>query len=195
MTITEGQEQLNNELGRLSPQLRIAFAANCAEQALPKYDDWSIHEGADWGNPKRLRDALTLIWQFIEYGNIEPAQIDLEYRVIHALVPDSEIFPRASGNGAMDAGLALLEAIDCARTGGSIENAVSASYNGCLAAEVVPDPSKFHKMTQAELAVAAGNDSEQALKEWHRQLEVVKKLSSWHSKAITREQFANLLSQ
>ncbi len=85
-------ESLEEELEKLPPLHRIAFAASGCEGLLPNYNAFSREE--NWGDPSILRKALDEVWQIlrgkpIDVNAIEKLKVDCDS---DDLVPHSEDF-------------------------------------------------------------------------------------------------------
>ena len=189
----------NNEiaeyLGRLPARLRVVFALDCAVHALPRYNLWSEQEGRDWSQPVRLEKAVELVWSVIENNEIRTPELRSEVEQIYELVPDTEQFSDASGIGALDAGLALVEAINCAIFWGDINHALLASDAALVSANSTLGKGEYYQhLSQEELAREAKATTQEFLSEKERQLNVLEKLLNWHSESITREQFHKLVN-
>jgi uncharacterized protein YjaG (DUF416 family) len=80
------EARLVQDLSRLSPEARAAFAATCAERMLPIYR-W-FHERTGRGDPAALEGALAHLWA--DLGGGESSGLEIERGVAEGLVPDED---------------------------------------------------------------------------------------------------------
>lgn len=192
MPIIEKASEIKGKVEQLLPKLRMVFAVDCAEQVFPRYVVWAEDEGRGCGDPKRLKAAIDLIWDVIESDSI-PFNLKNEAEIVRTLIPDSEVFPDASGSGALDASCAVFEAIQCTVLHGDIEHAVNASQSALFSADAkLGRRITLRNMTLAQLDKEYEREFKQVKKEWERQLKVVHKLAQWKLSIITRHQFSEL---
>lgn len=164
------EQQLILKVQRLSPRLRTAFAAACASHSLHMYVDWS--NKIKWGNAKRMKKALDLVWRFVEGESIAPGILSEEAEIVYSLVPDSEDFPSGSSSGALDAGSAVVYAIDCAAEG-LTDHAINAAKASFVAFDIV-----CHN--------DSSSDPDILEKEWIWQNKILENLSRWEERPISR---------
>ena len=82
---------VKQELEKLSPMHRLAFAAACCERLLPTYNAFSRRE--NWGNPSLLRKALDEVWEVLQGKSVGAARIsELKDDILHheELSPDGD---------------------------------------------------------------------------------------------------------
>src|SRR5258708_14316562 len=89
-------------LAKLPNELRVAFAALCAERQLPNYIRFSARSGL--GNPNVLREALGSIWEDLQGRLVSNAQLESILERCMALIP----------NGSEDTGEETVYADDAA---------------------------------------------------------------------------------
>lgn len=75
-------------LAKLPSELRVAFAALCAERQLPNYIQFSERSG--WGNPNVLKDALESIWQDIQGQSHSKAEFETLLEQCMTLIPTED---------------------------------------------------------------------------------------------------------
>lgn len=155
-------DQLRAKVHMLSPRSRMIYALNCARQVLHKYEAWALTES--WAKPEILREALVLVEQSLA-AETPPTEclLDLAARV-DACIPHSEEFTEVSPTGAMDAGICVLCAVDCALDP-TYENAFCAGEHAIVAYDI----SSTATVTQRDL-------SPEGLAEWQRQLDFIDRL-------------------
>jgi uncharacterized protein YjaG (DUF416 family) len=73
-------------LAKLPNELRVAFAALCAERQLPNYIQFSARSGL--GNPNVLREALGSIWEDLQGRSVSNAQLESILERCMALIPN-----------------------------------------------------------------------------------------------------------
>jgi uncharacterized protein YjaG (DUF416 family) len=76
------------QLERLPNQLRVAFAAACAERQLPNYVRFS--EATGEGNPERLEAALRRVWDDIDGASAGSAELKACLDTCLSLLPNDE---------------------------------------------------------------------------------------------------------
>lgn len=64
---------VKQELEKLPPMHRVAFAAACCERLWPTYNAFCRRE--NWGNPALLRKALDEVWQVLQGKSVDAARI------------------------------------------------------------------------------------------------------------------------
>ena len=113
---------LRKRLARLSPSARLAFAAACGERLLPNYR--AFVKSASWGDPALLREALDYVWSSINAGTVDRNRVQELLSGCERAVPDSESFSSDWTSAAIDAGTAVIEALE-ALLDGSMEHIVN----------------------------------------------------------------------
>lgn len=121
----------------LRPDLRIAFAINCAEQTLPSYERWAQNEGKGWAKPELLKDAIEFARQCQAQGSFNEDEIQKYIDEVYAITPDTEIFPDASGYGALDSACAVGEALQCLKSQGNVQDTLSVSSSALFTADSI----------------------------------------------------------
>ena len=81
-------DELDQELERLQPFHRLAFAAACCERMLPNYNAFSRME--NWGNPSILRIALDEVWHILQGKPVDAALIQQLIEDCEDAIPDSD---------------------------------------------------------------------------------------------------------
>jgi len=165
-------QELLSKIKMLSPKLCTAFATACASRVLQKYIDWS--SSVNWGDKEHMSKALELAWRFVEGEAIPSSILSKEAEIAYSLVPDSEDFASGSSSGALDAGSAVVYALECAATG-SPEHAAYAAEAAFVAFDIVRhnDPS---------------SDPELPEKERNTQYRTLEKLLTWGERPISRQE-------
>jgi hypothetical protein len=117
--------QLVKMLDRLPRDLRVVFAAACAERLLPAYAVFS--ERAGRGDFTALRRSLTLLWDDLDGKRLSDDEVQANIDACMDLIPQEEDGPwvpeQASGE---DAGAAVAYALRCRQNGQSQEAAWAA---------------------------------------------------------------------
>jgi hypothetical protein len=108
------EPQLIQELERLTPPLRVAFAAACAERLLPAYLAYAGRH--EIGNPGTLRAALDGAWLVALGGDLtfDPEQ---EFERCAALVPGDDDCANEGSALAEDAASAVAYVVTSAASG------------------------------------------------------------------------------
>jgi uncharacterized protein YjaG (DUF416 family) len=119
------EAQLVKMLDRLPRELRVVFAAACAERLLPAYAAFS--ERAGRGDPTALRHSLTLLWDDLGGSRLSDEEVQTNLDACMELIPQEDDGPwvpeQASGE---DAGAAVAYALRCRQNGESQEAAWAA---------------------------------------------------------------------
>ena len=119
------EAQLVAELDRLPLQLRVAFAAACAERLLPAYVAFSAQTGR--GNPAALRDILTRVWDDLCGNQMTDGEVQANIDTCMGLIPHEDEGPWVMEQAAAeDAGSALAYALRCRQNGQGQEAAWAA---------------------------------------------------------------------
>jgi uncharacterized protein YjaG (DUF416 family) len=188
-TIHEKGAILAAKLSMLPPKLRIVFAVNCAEVAFPRYRDWVESEGRGWAKPEVLQSVLSQLWDAVEMDQVPSVEWEHVVNEVMEVVPDTEDFPEASSVGALDAGCAVAEAVECAIRG-EAEAAALAGESALFAADnILGTGARYQTMTQAQLREEPARELEGERREWERQLRVLEVLSEWHDAPMSRASF------
>jgi len=82
------EARLISQLMDLPNELRVAFAALCAERQLPNYIRFSTKSGI--GNPSVLTEALSSIWDDLQQRSVSNAQLATILERCMALIPTGE---------------------------------------------------------------------------------------------------------
>lgn len=85
-------KSLSEEIEKLPPLHRIAFAASCCERLLPNYNAFWREE--QWGNPSILRTSLDEIWEILQGKPVDVNTIERLKKESYAddVVPHSDDF-------------------------------------------------------------------------------------------------------
>src|SRR5262245_5885574 len=99
---------LDTRIARLPHRLQIAFAAGCAERALPvlEYEDYP-------GGPGFLsafRTAVEAVWAVALDPTTAPDQLVTTSQVVEAVFPEGDHY--SGYDGTVSAGVAVLRAVD-----------------------------------------------------------------------------------
>lgn len=126
MTIFRFDErQLVLTLERLSPRLRVIFAAACAERLLPAYEAFSSLTGR--GDAGALTHLLAWLWESIASGQKPGSEADAKIDACMRLIPQEDEGPWVEEQAsAEDAGAAVAYALRCQKNGESQEAAWAA---------------------------------------------------------------------
>jgi uncharacterized protein YjaG (DUF416 family) len=84
-TLRFDEAALVRELARLSINLRVAFAASCAERLFPAYEDFCNLAGR--GDRAALADALQQVWQHLLGDEMSVDQVRVALIRCEALIP------------------------------------------------------------------------------------------------------------
>jgi uncharacterized protein YjaG (DUF416 family) len=155
---------LTRELDRLLPQLRVIFAATCAERLVPAYSTFS--DLARQGEPETVTRSLARLWEDIAGEPMSGDELQGHIDACMALIPpDDDMTLAVETAYAEDAVTAVVYALTCRQNGNSQEAMWSAQC-ACEAADYfatsreafvpkpVSNPSRVfeHPLIQAELA-------------------------------------------
>ena len=103
------RERVQAQLGELETRAQAAFVALCAERLLPYYRwFWNLER---WGNYERLAEALGAVWQYVEGQPVAREAYERLIRECRALTPDTEDFDSPLTPRAMDASVAVVQAL------------------------------------------------------------------------------------
>jgi uncharacterized protein YjaG (DUF416 family) len=161
-----------SNIQKLTPRLRTAFAAACATRSLFMYLAWSKESG--WGNSERMQKALELVWRYVEGELIDSYVLQSEAEAVYTLIPDTENLPSVSSSGALDAGLAVMYALQCAATDSNSDHAANAAEAAFVAFDIVR-----HN--------AGSTDTSLLDKEKDCQEKTIQILLGWGERPITRK--------
>jgi uncharacterized protein len=106
---------LAKELAQLPKVRRVAFAASCCERAMPNYRAFARDE--TWGKPAALRAALDEAWQVASGATVNLERIRTLQMACEGALPDMDAFSSRYASAALDAGVAVLETLDCCVSG------------------------------------------------------------------------------
>ena len=101
--------KVQTQLAELGTREQTAFAALCAERLLPYYRWFSSQE--HWGSYERLNDALGAVWRYVEGNPLTSEEYDHLVEECRALTPDTEDFDSPLTPRAMDASVAVVQAL------------------------------------------------------------------------------------
>lgn len=119
------EQELIRRLEQLSPKLRAAFAAACAERLLPTYFSFSKRTGK--GDPSRLAMILERLWADLQGNPMSPEEIKTNLNVCLPLIPREDDEPWVEEQMyAEDAAAALAYALRSRQSGESQEAAWAA---------------------------------------------------------------------
>lgn len=173
---------LKEKLELLSPHNRIIFSLECAKSVLPHYIAWTNSEGKGWGQPTILQQAIDAIQLALETNTIDDQLIQISQE-LHSIAPDTEIFPDASGSGALDAVCTVFDAINCIINNGSLDYLIKACEDALYAADYLIDlRPQLRIMSEEEQnafeEIRLNSDEYPLCKEWKRQLTLIDSLIS-----------------
>jgi len=94
------EEQLNNQLRKLTAKQRFAFALSCCERLYPNYHIFTKEH--NWGNSLFLREALDYCWKYLENDDIK-GETDALIKKCDSVTPDTEDFCGVYVSPALDA--------------------------------------------------------------------------------------------
>ncbi len=104
-------ETLKGRLNKMDKKRQLACGATCCERLLPNY--LAFQQDTGWGDISPIRNALNLVWSFLEDCQLPNAQ---EIRKITAhcefVIPDSEKFESLYVSSAQDACFAVCNLLD-----------------------------------------------------------------------------------
>jgi len=125
MNLTFNEAQLAAEAAKLSPQLRVVFAAACAERLLPAYERFSRQTGR--GDLPKLRGILNRLWDDVAGSPMTAAEIQSNIDAALQLTPAEDDGPWVPEQAAAeDAGAATAYALRCRQSGKGQEAAWAA---------------------------------------------------------------------
>jgi uncharacterized protein YjaG (DUF416 family) len=101
---------LRKRLEKLDAKAQLAFAAVCCERLLPNY--LAFIKDAAWGDIIPLRNALDLVWSYLDGKTISLQEIKNNLSLCELAIPDSEDFSSLYADVAQDASLAICELLD-----------------------------------------------------------------------------------
>lgn len=96
---------LHLPFAKLSHWQQIAFSAALIERMLPNYQMFS--EATDFGDAKKLRNQLDIIWQWLANRNAVKINIDAQLLKLETETPDPEAFDSFGVFPALDTCMAL----------------------------------------------------------------------------------------
>ena len=114
---------LAEKLTRLSPLLRAAFAAACAQKLAHAYSTYAIRSNRD---PEVLNHVFALLWNDLNGTTRSDDELESQIETAMALIPKEEDEWIAEQAAADDAAAALAYALRCRRDG-SVQDAVWAA--------------------------------------------------------------------
>jgi hypothetical protein len=130
---------LDIRIARLPHRLRIAFAAGCAERALPvlEYEDYP-------GGPGFLsafRAAVEAVWAAALDPTIAPDQLDTTRQAVEVVFPEGDYY--SGYQNTMRAGVGVLRALDAVedssgRAVADVSLHVSSAYEGMTECDAEP---------------------------------------------------------
>jgi uncharacterized protein YjaG (DUF416 family) len=89
---------------------RAAFAAACAESLLPNYAAFAAE--TEWGDAAELRYALDFVWRHLAGAvSLDAQTVEELTGHVEDVLPDTEDFQTPSAGRALDAGIAVIEAL------------------------------------------------------------------------------------
>lgn len=88
---------------------RAAFVASCAERLFPNYVAFSRETG--WGKPRLLREALDAVWDHLCGKTLSSLDAKAFISKVDKAIPDTEDFQTVLVSFALDAGVAIVEAL------------------------------------------------------------------------------------
>ena len=100
-------------VSRLPRPRRVALGLCICERLLPHYQEFSRREG--WGDYPLLVVALDELWAYAAGAEANRPRLRELAAAVEVAIPDPDEFPGASG--ALDAGVAVLGALQCALDG------------------------------------------------------------------------------
>ena len=114
------ENEMKSRLSRLHPRLRVAFAAKCAERALPIATYQSL-------DSRSLSQAIELCWGFAINNEVVFPLFDDLYDDIESTVPNVELTPpKASSSMVWQSVLAALDAVTDSAGSSSANSAICA---------------------------------------------------------------------
>jgi uncharacterized protein YjaG (DUF416 family) len=114
--LTFDRKRLMAQIEALPKQMRVGFAAACAQRQLPNYLGTTAANPT--GNPEAVTRILRELWDGIARNSFQPEKIQREAAICQALIPDyEECFEGIEY--AEDAVLSLAYAVDTALSGTS----------------------------------------------------------------------------
>jgi uncharacterized protein YjaG (DUF416 family) len=124
-TLRYDEEHLVEQLDRLSPHLRAAFAAACAERLVPAYAGASARAGR--GAPTLLTGVLARLWADLASERMTESELRESINTCMTLIPDEEDGAYATEQLlAQDAPSAVAYALSCRQSGASQDAAWAA---------------------------------------------------------------------
>jgi uncharacterized protein YjaG (DUF416 family) len=106
------EAQLVRMLDRLPGDLRVVFAAACAERLLPAYAIFSGRAGR--GDFAALRHSLTLLWEDLDGNRLSDDEVQANIDACMDLIPQEDDGPWMPEQAAAeDAGAAVAYALRC----------------------------------------------------------------------------------
>ncbi len=119
------EQALIEHLRPLTPALRVAFAAACAERQLPAY--WAFHARTQRGDPQALADILDRLWRDLAGDQMSSSQIAAALQRCMALIPREDEGPWVAEQAyAEDAAAAVAYALRARSNGDEREAAWAA---------------------------------------------------------------------
>jgi uncharacterized protein YjaG (DUF416 family) len=119
------EPQIVRSLERLSLELRVAFAASCAERVFSAYDSYSNRTGR--GKPAALRSILNRLWNDLVGDRMTEGEVHATIKACEELHPREEDRPwMPEKDYAEDAVAAAAYALRCRENGSAQEAAWAA---------------------------------------------------------------------
>lgn len=106
----------------------ICFAAGVAERLLPNFS--AFHDQERWGSPAVLRKALDAAWGLVTIEAVGAGAVHDLLVACEGQCPDTENFRSRFTSAALDAAVAVCEALDCCLDGRANHAATVGSLAG-----------------------------------------------------------------
>jgi len=103
------KDAFQQRINELDHRSALAFGLSCAERLYRNYVKFS--QDFNWGEPKRLREILDKIWNYMQTDIID-FSLDDEKEKCEDLMPDTEDFQTILVSSALDASSAVLMLLD-----------------------------------------------------------------------------------
>jgi len=101
---TFDEDNIKDQIRKLSPHSRVAIAALCCERSLPNYKRFSLHH--NWGKFDVLQNALAKIWTWLEKQNDTDDLIALALQC-EEQAPDTNQFESVYVSPALDSAISV----------------------------------------------------------------------------------------
>ena len=109
------QQELEEDLSKLSHRHRVAFCASVCERLLPHYIAFSRQVG--WGDPMLLRNLLDEVWRFVTGESPRPDRLSKYALACDRAIPHTEDHTHDLTSAALDAATAICETLKCTADG------------------------------------------------------------------------------